>query len=420
MFKKINLNLLFFKNIFTLVSGSLVAQIITILALPILTRLWSPEDFGLFSSFVAIVSILEVLFMGRFDMALMLPKKNEDALNVLLLGFYLSIIFVILFYSLCFIQYFFQIIPYVNFQYWFFIIPCGALIYSCYSLMIAWNNRLKKYKIMSYNRIIQSSSISLTQIFIAFIQKFSFGLIYGDLLGRLVSLILIFKNSNFIFNDFKINLLEKKKLFQRYKMFFYLQAPSSLINVCSNNLAFLVLPVIFSPKVAGLYFLVYKFLIYPSSLISNSILEVFKNTVQEDFLKKGSCRAIYIKTALSLIAIGIIPTLIIIYFATDFFIFFFGNDWSEAGTYTKILAPLIFIRFVSSPISYILIFRQKLFIVLILQLLFLILNIVSLYYASVYKSVEFAIWSLTISGIIFYFLQIIFSYKYSKNQENLK
>ena len=107
MLGKINLNYLFLKNVFTLVSGSVAAQAITILALPVLTRLWSPKDFGLFASYVAIVSILEVLFMGRFDMALMLPKKNKDALNVMLLGFYLSIIFVILFYLLFIFQFFF-------------------------------------------------------------------------------------------------------------------------------------------------------------------------------------------------------------------------------------------------------------------------------------------------------------------------
>ena len=417
MLGKINLNYLFLKNVFTLVSGSVAAQAITILALPVLTRLWSPKDFGLFASYVAIVSILEVLFMGRFDMALMLPKKNKDALNVMLLGFYLSIIFVILFYLLFIFQFFFKIIPFINFQLWFFIIPLGSFIYSSYSLMIAWNNRSKKYKIMSHNRIIQSGSVSLSQIFFAFNQKFSFGLIYADLLGRFLALTLIIKNSNFFYYNLKINLLEKKKLFNRYKNFFYIQAPSSLINVCSNNLAFLILPIIFSPKIAGLYFLVYRILLNPSSLISNSILEVFKNRVQDDFLKKGSCRSIFIKTTLSLFMIGIIPTVIIIFFATDFFTFFFGNNWLEAGKYAEILAPLILIRFISSPISYILVFREKLFIILILQLLFLILNIFSLYYASISMSVELAIWSLMISGMVFYVLQIIFAYKFSKDYE---
>lgn len=416
MLKKIDTKSNFINNVLTLITGTFLAQLIPILILPILTRLWLPEEFGFFATFVAVISILEVLFMGRFDMALMLPKKNENALNLLLLGFILSIFFAVLIYSFLLIESYFNFFKIFEIQNWYFLVPISAIIYSTYSLIIAWNNRLKKYKVMSSNRVIQSSSIAFAQIIIGYVSKFNLGLIYADLLGRFFSLFLILKNSKLFFYNIRFNYLKKLALFKRYKNFLILEAPASLMNVCSNQLPFIVLPIIFSPKIAGLYFLVFKVLMMPSALIGTAVLEVFKNKVQEDFLNKGNFKKIFIKTALSLFLIGIIPTLILIIFASEIFVFFFGDDWIDAGKYAEILAPLALARFVSSPLSYILVFKEKLLLDLKLQILFFVFIIVSLYFSAILNSIEAAIWMLMISGILFYMLQIFYSYKISLNE----
>ena len=281
MFKSLKQKLISNRNIFTLITGSVVAQLIVVLILPILTRLWSPDEFGFFASFIAAVSILEVLYMGRFDLALMLPKKNEDALHLVYIGFFLSLIFALFSYLLLIIETICRFFPYQIIQDWFFLIPLSAVIFSVYSLMLGWNNRLKKYRIMSSNRVLQSIFISSSQVFMGFLYKISLGLIYSDIIGRVISLIFIIKNSNFLKQKIKFNFKKKITLFKRYKKFLLILAPSSLINVLANQLPFLILPLIFSLKITGIYFLVFKLLMSPISLIGNPLLEIFKNKIQD-------------------------------------------------------------------------------------------------------------------------------------------
>lgn len=410
MFKSLKQKLISNRNIFTLITGSVVAQLIVVLILPILTRLWSPDEFGFFASFIAAVSILEVLYMGRFDLALMLPKKNEDALHLLYIGFFLSLIFALFSYLLLIIETICRFFPYQIIQNWFFLIPLSAVIFSVYSLMLGWNNRLKKYRIMSSNRVLQSIFISSSQVFMGFLYKISLGLIYSDIIGRVISLIFIFKNSNFLEQKIKFNFKKKITLFKRYKKFLLILAPSSLINVLANQLPFLILPLIFSLKITGMYFLVFKLLMSPISLIGTPILEIFKNKIQDASNKNEKIKTIFIETLKKIFLVGFGPALIFIIIAPKLFLFLFGQEWVDAGHYAQILTPLAFIKFISSPLSYILIFMEKHSLIFKLQMLFLILNSISLYLSSFYLSIELVLWSLTLSGIMFYTLLIIFSY----------
>ena len=307
-----------------------------------------------------------------------------------------------------------QILPIFKFsvKVWHYLIPIGIFLHAGYSMMISWHNRNKNYKLMAQSRIIQSSLISFAQIFTGLVTKFNFGLIFSDLIGRLLSIILIIKNTGLL--KIKIKKINNIKLLKRYKKFPLIEAPASFINILSHQLPIIVLPLIFSPVVVGLYFLAIRVLMLPTSLISSAMLEVFRNSVQEDFRRTGSCRPIFIKMGLALFSIGLIPTILLVFFAPTLFLFVFGPEWREAGEYAQIIAPLALIQFVCSPLSHILISREKLFLDLKLQALLLILVVTVLFLAAELNSIIITIWLLTISGIIFYFITLLVSFKYSK------
>lgn len=403
----------FSRNVLTLMTGTAIAQAIPILIMPILTRVWSPEEFGVFASYMALVAILGVMATGRLDMALMLPKKNEDALRIMLVSLMMSLIFALLLYPIIFAVdklYFILGVPIYS---WHYLVPLGVLLYGIYALMIAWHNRNKNYGLMSQSRVIQSSSISLSQAFVGLFAKFNSGLIFSDVLGRLISILLILKSTGFVNLTVSFSKVKKLALLRRFKKFPLLEAPASLVNVSAHQLPFIALPLIFSPIVAGLYFLVFRVLMMPASLVGTAVLEVFKNRAQEDFKKTGSCRKIFIKTGLILFLMGLIPTIILILFAPDLFAFLFGEEWREAGGFAQILAPLALAQFVSAPLSYVLVFREKLFLDLKLQLFFLVLVLLALWFASKLLSVILTVWLMMAAGVVFYSVQLFFSYKYS-------
>jgi O-antigen/teichoic acid export membrane protein len=87
----------FNRNALTLVSGTAIAQAILVLISPILTRLYSPADFGDLALFISITSIIGVIANGRYELAIMLPEKDEDAINVAAAGFLFNILISLLF-----------------------------------------------------------------------------------------------------------------------------------------------------------------------------------------------------------------------------------------------------------------------------------------------------------------------------------
>ena len=90
----------FSRNVLILMTGTTIAQAIPIAISPILARIYTPEDFGVFALFIAIISILGIIISARYDFAIILPKKDKDALHLLILSvlinFVLCLIFLII------------------------------------------------------------------------------------------------------------------------------------------------------------------------------------------------------------------------------------------------------------------------------------------------------------------------------------
>ena len=96
MFKRIKPQSEFSQNVLTLMTGSTLSQSIPIAISPILTRIYTPEDFGVYAIFLAIVTILGTIISGRYELAIMLPKKDEDAINIFALGLVITICLTVL------------------------------------------------------------------------------------------------------------------------------------------------------------------------------------------------------------------------------------------------------------------------------------------------------------------------------------
>ena len=412
MINILKINSKFLKNIYILFPGIFIGIIIPLATLPVLTRLLSPDNLGIFATYMIYVGILATLSAGRLDLALILPRKDKEALGILTIALVSSFIIVLLLYLVIFILYI--ILPTFVFlvKNWHYFVPIGMFLQVIYLLLISWHNRKKNYKLMTESRIIQSATISFVQIFIALAAKLNFSLILGDIFGKLLSIVLIIKRSGLL--KIKIKKVNYIKLLKRYNKFPLVEVPASLINILAHQIPIIVLPLIFSSTVSGLYFLAIKVTLVPAYLFGTSVLEVFKNKAQDDLRRTGSCRGIFIKMGLILFSIGTVPALLLFFFGPPLFSFVFGPEWREAGEYAKILAPLALVQFVSSPLTYIFVLREKLFLDLKIQIFFLILTLSSLMLAAELKSPVTTVWLLMICGVIYYFISIFFSFKYTQ------
>ena len=215
-------------------TGSIIAQAIPIAISPILTRIYTPEDFGIFALYMSIASIFATFATGRYELAIMLPKKDEDAANILFLS--LMITFVVSFVSFIIILLFNQeIVSFLespSLSNWLYIIPSSVILTGLYQSFNYWNNRKKQYKRLAVSRVTQSAVTGSTNLGMGFSGFGVSGLIVGGLAGQGVSTSVlgrfIWKNDRKMFHD--LNKIKFIALMKKYKKFPLLNLPNAVID----------------------------------------------------------------------------------------------------------------------------------------------------------------------------------------------
>ena len=161
----------------------------------------------------------------------------------------------------------------------------------------------------------------------------------------------------------------------------------------------------------------YKVLMIPINLLSNTISDVFKQKATKDYNRLGNCMDIFISTFKKLILIGIIPFSLLGVFAPDIFSFIFGEKWKIAGEFAQIMTPMLFLKFVINPLSYTFYIAQKQHLDLIGQVVLFLFVSISIFIGLEFNNAEILLISFSISYSIMYILYLSFSYKYSKGNK---
>lgn len=413
----------FSRNVITLMTGTTIAQSIPIATSPILTRIYTPEDFGVFALFIAITSILATIANGRYELAIMLPKKDEDAINIFALGFIITCIMTIITFAviLIFNDYLTNLLVNKEIGFWLYFVPLALFFSGLFNILNYFNNRRKNYKDLRNTTILKSIILAVVQISVGFMKAGAIGLISGSLLSNMFANMKLARN---ILKD-KMLLSKIKKvkiitLAKKYKDFPKFSMPAGLLNSSATNLNNTLIPSFFNLSTLGYYSLVDRVLSMPSSLISSSIGQVFFQQASSEKKKTGSAHAIFKRTTIKLILLGF-PIFFTLYFVVeDIFVIVFGENWSIAGTYAKILIPLFFVRFIVSPLTLMnqIYLKNKLVLKWQAGLMFLYLFcyfLINLYNLNFIEFLRILILIISIYYIYYYYL--IFQYSKGSNEK---
>lgn len=337
----------FSRNVLTHMIGTTIAQAIPIAISPILTRIYAPEDFGVFAFFVSIVGIMAVISTGKYEMSLILPKKNTFAYQLLMLsGIIVLISSIIYLFSVVVADVFYSIDAI------YYLLPITVVFIGLNNTFDKYNNRVKNYKLMSYQRLIKTTIESIVSIAFMVLFHLKTGLIWGFILGFLVSnLTMLYINiKSFQQKAFKVSKVKMKLLAKKYINFPKYNMPHALLNTVSANAPIFLIPIFYGNTTLGLYAFGLKIVQAPLGLLSTAIFNVLGQKMAEEYAKGNEILSIY-KTMLkklSLVAIAMVPFFI---FADDIFTFVFGSEWKEAGEYIQILSPWIILIFIGAPLS---------------------------------------------------------------------
>jgi O-antigen/teichoic acid export membrane protein len=372
----------FTKNTVILSGGILIAQLIPILLQPILRRVFTPSDFGLFAIYLSIIGILTVIASLRYENAIILPKKDSDAANILSLSVILNIIFnfiifiiIILFHSK--IACLLKIEP--SKSYILYFIPFVCLLFVSFQIINFWFIRKKAFIASSSNKIARRISEGITQILSGFYLKTSIGLIIGDAIGNLTNVIY---GIHFLFKKgFSLKMISKAKMIalaKKYADFPKYNLTTSLLSTIGFYLPILIINQLFDKTTLGYFDLSRLVLSIPMALISTTLAQVLlqkltdKVNTNQSFIKQIS------KLFIILLLLAILEIIIIQIWGVKLFSLIFGNNWQLSGEYSKILVINYALNFLAAPFSATFIALQRLKTLGIWQFLYF-LSILSLF-----------------------------------------
>lgn len=344
----------FVRNVFTLMTGTVLAQLVPIAAAPLLTRLYAPNGFGLFAMYSSISLICAAIMAGKYELAIILPKSDQDSIALVQLCFLiLSVVSLIMFVVLWFFQIEFgELLKNPEISPWLPWAAPALFLTGTYTIFSYWLNRKKRYRRLASARVAQSVAIASVNIGMGFSGFGVGGLIAGAFSGQITQALVM--GIPFIRTIRGIPRSKDRILAmaRKYVDFPKFSIPADLFGVVARELPVFLLATFFGAAEVGLYALTQRVLGAPIRLISNSFLDVFKERASNDFAKHGDCRAIFKKAFLSLVGILIIPFGLLMVAAPPVFSFIFGETWRSAGEFAQILSVMFFFKLIASPLSF--------------------------------------------------------------------
>lgn len=349
------------KNILTLVTGNTIALITPVFLYPILSRIFSIEDYAVYGLYISIFSLLEIASVGRYDLAIALPKDDEESINVIAGSLIISI-----FYSLFILLgvwiYKDAISRSLNnsaLENWLLLMPLSIFSVSITKVFTNWLVRKKKFRATSINKTSQKLSEVVCQ-FCSGVSNFGNGLIIGDTMGRFFgSIFSTYQGLKHDFNKNKISLAKIKVNLQRFSDLPKYNILPSMFNALASMIPVFIISSSYSNEASGSFNFSRVILSIPFALISSGISQVLMQEISEKRNLAQSIAVSLLRLVINLLCLSILGIVVLFFFGPMIFKFVFGAEWELAGEFTKILIFSYSISFIISPFSIILIVLDR-------------------------------------------------------------
>jgi len=391
-------------------TGTTIAQAIPLAISPVLTRLYTPEDFGLFALFIALSSLFITIASGRYEFALLVSANKEETHNLFALGFLIitAVSTLLLITILIFHEPVLHLLNNQEIGPWLYFIPLAVFLTGFFNLLVYSHNQASQYKEIATASVVKAIILSAVQIAVAFTKPGVSGLISGQLIAQAAASLMLLKKLPQTRDA--LSTLSKEsilKVARQYRDFPKFQAPHAFFNATSANMPVYLFSIFFTTTIIGFYALSTRIVFAPFMIISSSISKVYNQRVSELYRQGEDAYGMSLQLLRSLAVKMALPFIAIVLFSPEIFSFIFGAAWREAGEYTQILSLWLFLNILVSTVSFIpsLINQQKkAFIVSIIQLLLLALAITV---GGIFDNVHLSLWLYTITNamVLLYNLQ---------------
>ena len=407
----------FLRNVSTLVFGTVISQGIVIASSPLLTRLYNVEAFGLLSVFTSITIFFAVVSTGRYELAIGLPIEDKYSIKIIrliiFLGFIISLFYLLIIIILKDVVQYNDKTGFLN-NNTSYLAPLYVFFIALYSALSYWNQRNKKYKLITISNAIQVVTATAFSIYFGMV-GLKQGMIFSLLIGIAVASLFILIKERLVPKIWK----EKRGVFliaKEYKSFPRFMIFSDLSLTATQQFIPLLFSVLYSTTVVGLYALANRMIRLPNIVITSSIANVFRNDAIDEIREKGNCKDLYLSTLKKLVLLSIPIYVLVFIFSPILFVLIFGSQWELAGHFARILSTMLLFEFVTTPLNTLFYVREKQKILMRIQLVNAVFGALSIYLgAKFFKDPLYSLGIFSANAIMFNIIFLILSYRISKN-----
>lgn len=407
----------YWRNLSSVLIGSIAAQILPVFGSMVIARQYPPNEFGIYSIWLGFTIFIAVCLTARLETSLPLEKDGEPRrLAVIYILSTILIILLILFLFLIFFNVLgVQYLGLLTLKRIYLLIFVAAFM-AFIQTWQTWAASEGFYKKLSIIRIVQAASVVTFQIIIGIFQKDATGLILGQILGLFFSLLVCLFIMPIGVNIFTLEFVNRIiNFWKKNKKFPIFSLPADAINSASSQLPLILIGNKFGAEMAGYFALTFRVLGAPIGLIGSSALDVFKRHAAAAYRERGECLQEYLHTLKVLSVLTVISSFSFFFFAKPLFVLAFGQNWVMSGEIAMWLIPLFALRFVASPLSYLVYIAEKQYLDLIWQISLFIITITTINFMPTFKV---AIMTYSLSYTFLYIIYLFMSYKLSLGHIN--
>ncbi len=339
----------FLRGITLLVSATAFGQVLTVLAAPLLSRIYSPEEFGALGVYASALGILSVIAALGYSASIPLPEKDGLAANILMLCFGLVSMNTLVVTILVFIfgDWLIAITKTPILDAYLWLLPVGFLALSSYNTLNYWSIRNQRYGTIARTRMMQSIGQVVTQVVLGILKFGTFGLLLGHLIGQSAGVSSLAQRA-WASDRHRLRQITSSRIWlaaRRYRRFPIYMMSGNLLTNSGLRLPALLLAGFYGAEVAGWFYFTQKLLALPVQMIGRSVKQAFIGEAaplaREDPVRlKAMHRAITFR----MLAVGLVPCTCLCVGGRWIFEFLFGEMWIQSGIYVQIMSVVFFVK----------------------------------------------------------------------------
>ena len=342
-----------FRPLSVLVGSTALTQLLSIVAAPILTRLYTPAEFGVLAVYGSTLSILTGVAALRYDLAITLPESEDAAASLAILSGAAAVVNAAVLATVLLLEN--DILTSIGIgalePYWAFL-PIGLCGAGLYSTLSYWAIRERAFGAIARTQVSRAGVSVLTQLGLGLGGAGAFGLLSGHLIAQSAGIGTLGRS---LLRKEVLQRVSKAKILaaaKRYIRFPLVSSWGSLLNSAGLYLPAIALTALYGPIVAGCFALAERIVKVPLTLIGNSAAQVYMGQAAATTRQAPhGLRALFRSFALRLFALGLLPAAVFLPAGPILFGLVFGPEWTTAGTFARWLSLGFAVRLVASPLS---------------------------------------------------------------------